>query len=154
DLLFRGTTAAAGMIADQQLVPRYQKLLGAPAGGQVLVFPTLFAETGGPFSIGARAIVDTEHITTSQRIGFGGLSDVAAESRIIGKGGSSFPAALSLELFYKLEDDIDYHGIGVVPRLDERNRFRPFAAVEEGLYTERHVRGLASIGVRFGDNVE
>ncbi len=154
DLLFLGTTAAASLVAEEQLVPRYQRLLGAPRGGKVLIFPTLFAETGGPFSIGARMIVDTKHITTSQRVGFGGVSDVAAESRVIFKGGPSFPAALSLELFYKLEDDIDYSGIGVLPRQDPRNRFRPSVGFQEGFYTERHVRGLASLGIRIGPRLE
>lgn len=154
DVLFRGTTAAASLIADQQLVPRYQQLLGAPPGGQVLIFPTLFAETGGPFSVGARFIADTRYITTSQRVGFGGVNDVAAESRVIIKGGEYLPAALSLELFYELEDDIDYAGIGIVPRLDDRNRFQPFTGLDEGLYTERQVRGIASLGVRVGPTLE
>jgi hypothetical protein len=154
DYLFRGTTAAASMVADQQLVPRYREALGAPPGGDVLVFPTLFAETGGPFSVGARMIVDTPHVTTTQRVGFGGLSDVAAESRVIFKGGARFPAALSLELFYKLEDDIEYAGIGIVPKLDDRNAFQPFGEVDEGLYTERHLRALASLGMRVSENIE
>ncbi len=154
DLLFRGTTAAANLIADQQLVPRYRELLGAPPGGDVLIFPTLFAETGGAFSVGARMIVDTEHITTTQRIGLGGLSDVAGESRVVFKGGAAFPAALSLELFYKLEDDIEYAGVGIVPRRDERNRFQLFTTAEEGLYTERIIRGISSLGVRLGPDLE
>lgn len=154
DLLFRGTTAAASTIADQQLVPRYSKLLGAPPDSQVLVFPTLFAETGGPFSIGARMLVDTPHIATTQRVGFGGTSDVAAESRVIFKGGTTLPAALSLELFYKLEDDIEYGGVGITPALDERNRFMAFHQFPTGLYTERHIRGLASLGIRAGSQFE
>ncbi len=153
DWLFQGANAAASLVADQQLVPRYQSLLGAPPGSRVLVFPTLFVETGGPFSIGARTIVDTERITTTQRIGFGGLSDVVGESRVIIKGSSSFPVALSFELFYKLEDDIDYAGVGIAPRSDRRNRFVS-PSIDEGLYTEKHIRGLSSVGVRVSPNLE
>jgi hypothetical protein len=152
DWLFQGTTAAASLVSDQQLVPRYKKFIGAPEGTDVLFFPTLFAETGAPFSVGARAIVGTERVTTSQRIGFGGLNDVAAESRVIFQGGPKFPIAVSVELFYKLEDDIDFSGVGIAPRLDARNRF--LGEASEGLYTERHVRQITSVGVRMGPYLE
>jgi hypothetical protein len=154
DLLFRGTTAAANLVADEQLVPRYQELLGAPPGGTVLVYPTLFAETDSPFSIGARMLVDTRHITTSQRFGFGGPHDVVVESRVIVKGGATMPVVLSLELLYQLENDIEYHGIGVEPKLDPRNHFTEGTPHEAGLYTEAHVRGIGSLGVRFGPRLE
>jgi hypothetical protein len=32
DLLFQGTTAAAGLVRDEQLVPRYEEALATPGG--------------------------------------------------------------------------------------------------------------------------
>jgi hypothetical protein len=154
DLLFRGTAAAANLVADEQLVPRYRELLGAPPGGVLLVYPTLFAETASPFSIGLRMLADTKRVATSHRIGFGGPHDVVTESRVIVKGGAALPAVLSLEFFYKLENDIEYHGVGITPRLDPRNHFRPGTPYDAGLYTEAHVRGIGSLGMRFGPQLE
>jgi hypothetical protein len=154
DVLFEGTELATQLVADEQLVPRYQQLLGAPPGGRVFIFPTLFAETGGPFSIGLRMIAETSRIVTSQRIGFGGTEDVVAESRVIIKGGRSLPFALSLETFYELESELEYRGLGVTPTRDERNVFVDEGRERVGLYDERQVRGLLSAGVRPSQNVE
>jgi hypothetical protein len=154
DYTFRGTELAANLIADRQLVPRYREIFGTP-GADFFVFPTLFAETGSASSIGLRMIFDSEHFATSQRLGFGGIHQVEAESRLVWKAqAGTLPYVISLESYYKLQDRLEYHGVGLTPRQDERNRFQPDTPFEFGLYTERRVRGLASLGLRLTSDLE
>ncbi len=154
DYTFRGATIAATVVADEQLVPRYQQLVGAPEGGSFWIFPTLFVETGSAFSVGARAIFDSRYVATSQRFGFGGPHDVETESRVVLKGGRTLPYAISLEAYYEIESDIEYHGVGLVPDRDPRNRYRPGRTGAIGLYTEQHERGLGSLGLRLAPQLE
>lgn len=154
DYTFRGVEVAANLVTDRQLVPRYRELFGSPRG-DLYVFPTLFAETGTPASVGARMIFDSPRFVTSQRIGYGGPRQVEAETRLVLKGTlTDLPAVLSLESHYQLEDELEFYGVGLVPRIDPRNRFVAQTPHEYGLYTERRVRFLASGGVRLGDNLE
>lgn len=154
DLIFQGTAAAANLVADEQLVPQYREIFGAPPGGNVFVFPTFFAETGKTFDVGTRFIADTERVTTFQRFGFGGPRDVVLESRAVLKGGPDAPFALSAEAFYELESEVEFHGLGIHPDRDPRNRFRAGSASRVGLYKERQVRGLGSLGMRWGPSFE
>jgi len=154
DYTFRGATAAATLVADEQLVPRYRKAVGAPKGGDFFVFPTLFVDTGKTFSIGARMITDTDNIATSQRFGYGGGEDIVSESRVLFKGGQRLPFAVSLEAYYEIESDLKYHGVGLTPERDPRNRYRNGRDGAVGLYTEQHVRGLGSLGLRLAPRYE
>ncbi len=154
DYTFLGTELAASLVADEQLVPRYRELLGTP-GGDLFVFPTLFAETGSTPSVGLRMIADSPKVASSQRFGFGGPANVAVESRVVYKGLRAVaPYLVSVELAYRLEDDIEFHGLGISPRTDPRNRFRDGTTKTFGLYSERRVRWLASYGVRPTDDLE
>ncbi|RLB54724.1 MAG: hypothetical protein DRI90_19995 [Deltaproteobacteria bacterium] len=154
DLMFRGTVATASLIADQQLVPRYRELLGAPPGGDVLVFPTLFAETGSPFNIGLRAIADTKWVATYQRFGFGIPTDFVTESRVILKGNRLVPFIVSFEAYMEDENELEYHDLGITPDRDPRNLFRTNSPHRVGLYSERRVRGLGSLGMRLWPKLE
>ncbi len=154
DLMFRGTVATANLIADKQLVPRYRELLGAPPGGDILVFPTLFAETGSPFAIGLRAIADTQWVATYQRFGFGIPTDFVSESRVILKGGKLVPYIVSFEAYMEDEKELEYHGLGILPDRDSRNRLVVGSAHRVGLYSERRVRGLSSLGMRLWPELE
>ncbi|MBW2453940.1 MAG: hypothetical protein JRI68_05505 [Deltaproteobacteria bacterium] len=154
DWVFRGTAATASLIADKQLVPRYRELLGAPPDGDVLVFPTLFAETGSPLAIGLRALVDTPWVATYQRVGYGIPSDFVTESRVILKGHTLVPYVVSFEAYLEDENEIEYHGIGITPDRDRRNRFRSSVGPPAGLYSERRVRGLTTLGMRLWPELE
>jgi hypothetical protein len=154
DLLFRGTSAAAGLVADEQLVPRYKRAFGTLDGGAIYVFPTLFAETDNPLNVGARMIADTRYVSTSQRFGFGGPEELAFESRVLFKGGRDLPFAVSLEAFDEHEKEVEYHGLGIRPDIDDRNRFRPGTPYDFGLYREQHVRFLGSLGLRLADRFQ
>jgi len=154
DYTFKGVEVAANLVTDRQLIPRYRELFGSPRG-DLYVFPTLFAETGSPASVGARMIFDSPRFLSSQRVGFGGPRQVESETRVVLKGTlADHPSVLSLEAHYQLEDDLDYDGIGVVPRSDPRNRFVVGTPFERGTYTERRVRFLASGGLRLSDLLE
>lgn len=152
DYTFRGATIAATVIADEQLVPRYQQLVGAPKDGSFWIFPTLFVDTSSAFSVGARAIFDSPHIATSQRFGFGGPRDVETESRVVIKGGRVLPYAISLEAFYEIASEIEYHGVGLTPDRDARNQYRAGRSI--GLYSEQHLRGIGSMGLRLAPELE
>jgi hypothetical protein len=154
DYTFRGTAIAATVIADEQIVPRYRDAIGAPKGGDIWVFPTLFVDTGSAFSVGARAIFDTPTITTSQRFGFGGTSDIVTESRVLFKGGRQLPFLLSLEAYYEIESELEYYGLGLAPERDDRNDYRPGRDGDIGLYTEQHLRGIGSLGLRLAPSLE
>jgi hypothetical protein len=154
DYTFRGTELAATLVADRQLVPRYREVLGKP-GADFFVFPTLFAETGTPASIGLRMIFDSRRFATSQRLGYGGAEQVEVESRIVYKGPSRrVPFLLSFEAYYKLQDKREYFGIGIAPHLDRRNHFTPGTERDFGYYTERRVRALVSLGMRLTEDFE
>ncbi|MBM4358687.1 MAG: hypothetical protein FJ096_11340 [Deltaproteobacteria bacterium] len=154
DYAFRGADLAATLVNDRQLVPRYRDLFSTPSA-RLYVFPTLFAETDAPVSVGLRMIFDSRRIGASQRVGFGGLNQVEAETRLVLKGKlAELPAVLSLESYYELVDNRRYYGIGLVPRSDLRNRFVDGTPYEFGYYTERRVRHLASGGLRLSENIE
>lgn len=154
DYAFRGAELAATLVTDRQLVPRYRELLGAP-NAELFVFPTLFAETGAPASVGVRMIFDSPRIAASQRLGVGGRRQVESETRLVFKGRlARMPAVVSLETYYALTDSERFYGIGLVPRSDPRNRFIDGTPREFGYYTERRVRYLASGGLRLSDDVE
>jgi hypothetical protein len=154
DLMFRGTVATANLIADKQLVPRYRELLGAPPGGDIMVFPTLFAETGSPFNVGLRAIADTKWVATYQRFGFGIPTDFVSESRVMLKGQTLVPYIVSFEAYMEDENELEYHGLGITPDRDPRNQFRANSPRRVGLYSERRVRGLGSLGMRLWPELE
>ncbi|MEM1030356.1 MAG: hypothetical protein AAF928_07860 [Myxococcota bacterium] len=152
DYLFRGTQAAANLVATEQLVPRYRRLLGIPDGAQLFVFPTFFAETGRPLSAGLRLFSSSRHVTTQQRFGFGGRNDVVIESELLFKVTGPVPMAISLEGFYELASTRTFRGVGITPSIDRRNEFRGAAGI--GRYRERRVRYLASFGVRASNAIE
>jgi len=154
DYTFRGTAAAARFVANENLVPRYRQWVGAPLAGNFFVFPTLFADTGSTFSVGARMITDSPRVTTSQRFAIGGLRDLTTESRVLFKGSEQLPFAMSLEAFYEIQSSKDFYGVGVHPELDDRNAFVSPSTNQHATYQEKHARGIVSLGSRLGANFE
>ncbi|HSN99818.1 MAG TPA: hypothetical protein VLS89_16090 [Candidatus Nanopelagicales bacterium] len=150
DLLFLASGTAAGLINDEQVVPRVIDLI-QPDEGEIGVFPTLFAETGrGRFSVGARMIGNLGRVATGLRAGYGGPDEIVIESRLRISRRDPLPGTISFEAFTDRRTDLEYFGVGQIPTEDPRNRFAPTAdaAGAEALYRERRVRYLASIGVR------
>jgi len=154
DLLFRGTNVAAGLIADEQLVPRYRDLFGTKSVA-IYLFPTLFAETDKALNVGARMIADSRYVQTAFRAGYGGPDDVVFESRLRLRGGRRVPFVVALEGFYSRDSELEYYGLGITPKQDPRNRFTPSAPADKiGLYRQKRVRGIASIGLRLSNEFE
>ncbi|MEM9693354.1 MAG: hypothetical protein AAGA56_12470 [Myxococcota bacterium] len=154
DWTFRGTEAAANIVAEEQLVPRYRRLLGIPKDGEFFVFPTAFAETGSALDVGLRMISNTRYVTTTQRFGYGGPRDVVVESRAIFDFKLGIPFAVSLEAFGQSRGELEFHGIGLRPDSDERNAFRDGRQTDVGLYQEQRSRFISSLGMRLTDELE
>jgi hypothetical protein len=154
DYTFRGTSAAARFIADEQIVPRYRQWVGAPLDGNFFVFPVFFADTGSTASAGLRMISDSRYVTTSQRFGIGGPRDIVTESRVLFKGGEDLPFAIAIEAYYEINSSKQYYGVGLRPGADPRNRFVSGNPNDRGRYVEKHARGIGTLGMRLSDNSE
>jgi len=154
DLAFLGTAVAAGVIANEQVVPRVQELVQTTTpGGRILVFPTAFVETGRPFNVGARMIATTRSAATSIRVGFGGIDDTVLESRFVYEIDAPLKGAINVELLHQRQDALDYIGVGQEPETDPRNQFRAGASSTEALYFERRTRAIVGVGYRLSDSM-
>jgi len=151
DVAFFATGAAAGVLQDRQVVPRVRDLLFSP-GGEIGVFPTLFAETGAHANVGARMIARTGQAATMVRAGYGGSDEVVIEARVRLAARLPLPFALDLEVLHDRSTDLDYLGIGQEPGEDERNLF--VGAEREALYREKKTRWIVGLGVRLSDDLE
>lgn len=138
------------LVENAQIVPRVREYAH---GHGILVFPTLFAETGGTPSVGARMVAKGGGVSTSVRGGFGGVDQWAVESKIrYALRTPILPTAFAAEWMYDERTDLEYRGVGQVPELDSRNRF--VGAPGTALYRQLRSRFIAGIGVRPVDDVE
>jgi hypothetical protein len=153
DLLFVASGSAAGMIQDEQFVPRVAELVD-PGPGRIGVFPTAFAETGKPANVGARMIANLGSAATSLRAGYGGPDDVVVAGRIRLSRATPLASNLSIEGSYDRRSDRDYLGVGQDPASDPRNRFASPEGAREALFLERRVRTVTGLGIRPSDDVE
>lgn len=147
ELFFVTTGAAAGLIEEEQVVPRIDDMLN-PDEGEVHVFPTAFMETGTGVNVGARVIGRADGVATTVRAGYGGNHDVVAESRLRLAFREPLPFALSLEALHDERSSIGYKGLGQEPETDPRNRFAASAPARSASYRELRERFVASTGVR------
>lgn len=153
EVFFIATGTAAGLIEEEQVVPRIGELLH-PREGQVHVFPTAFMETGSSANVGARAIGRAGNVASSVRVGYGGAHDVVAESRLRLGFPRPLPVALGLEAFHDQRSSLGYLGLGQEPESDARNRFLPTAPGRSASYGEVRERFIGSLGVRAFPDVE
>ena len=151
ELFFFSTGAAAGVLQDRQVVPRVRDLLFSP-GGEIGVFPTIFAETGGSPNFGARMIARTGRAATMLRAGYGGPDEVVVESRVRLAAGLPLPLALDFEALHDRSTDLEYLGVGQEPEIDERNLF--VDADRGALYRETKTRWIVALGTRPSDDLE
>ncbi len=61
---------------------------------------------------------------------------------------------ITLSALYEYDDDRQFHGIGVNPRLDPRNSIRPCAEYEYGVYKQKRWKIQLISGVRLFSNLE
>lgn len=153
EVVFLATGAAAGLIEEEQVVPRVHELLNPP-DGEIHAFPTLFVETGSGFSVGGRAIARARNLGATVRAGIGGENDMVAESRVRLSFPNPLPFSLSLEAFHDVRSTLGYKGVGQDPETDARNRFVTNATSTSATFRERRGRFIASAGTRLLPNVE
>ncbi|MEJ7730778.1 MAG: hypothetical protein WKG00_16365 [Polyangiaceae bacterium] len=151
DFIFFTSGTASGLAQDRQFVPRLKDFLFSP-GNEIGVFPTVFAETGGTPSIGARMIARSDATHTSLRAGFGGVDELALEARVRQNWRTPFPITLGLEALYDESASLEFLGLGQDPEEDRRNRF--VGEPREGLYDQQKVRAIIALGTRVTDNLE
>lgn len=145
DLLFMATSAAAGLLENEQIVPRTHDLFFTRSG-ELGVFPTIFAETGVNPNVGARMVAAAGPLATTLRFGWGGPNVNVAESRLQFSLTSAVPMVLSLEGFHDTRANLGYLGIGEFPESDGRNHFRSGPAL--GQFRERRSRMILGYGLR------
>jgi hypothetical protein len=149
DLIFLTTGTAGALLQDEQIVPRARDFFFTP-GGELGVFPTVFAETGTSPNIGARMIASVEPYAATLRAGYGGDDENVVEGRMRLSLSIGVPAALSLEGLHDRRSGLGFLGLGQTPETDPRNQFRNGPAV--GSFRERRERLVAGFGLRpFGD---
>lgn len=153
ELLFFASGNAAGLIDDQQVIPRVEDTLNPPEG-EVRVFPTLFVETAGDLSVGTRLLARADNFGSTVRVGFGGRSELVAESRLRATITEPRPIVIGIELLHDARGSRGYLGVGQEPRSDPRNRYRTDATEFEARYSEVRERFISSIGIRPLDDVE
>lgn len=153
ELLFLATGTAAGLMRDEQVVPRIEELL-SPRPGEISIFPNLILDTRRAPSVGVRMIGRGNNAATSISLAFGGAHDLLAESRV--RLGSPWPVpfVFSAEALADSRSRLDYLGLGQDPEADPRNRFRRSALTHEALYFERRERVTGSLGARVANDVE
>jgi hypothetical protein len=145
DVLFLTTGTAAGLIEDEQVVPRVQDIFFTD-DRRFGVFPTFFVETGGSPSIGARFIANLEPFAATVRAGYAGNDRYVAEARLRLSFRLARPGVLSLEGLHDRRTDLGFRGIGQSPERDPRNQFRD--APRTGVFRQRRERIIAGVGLR------
>jgi hypothetical protein len=153
ELFFVTTGTAAGLIEQEQVVPRIRDMT-APPEGEVRIFPTAFIETGAGPNVGARAIGRARGVATTVRAGVGGAHDLVVESRLKLASIDPLPFATGLEALHDERSSLGYLGVGQEPETDARNRFRLGAPAKSASYRERRERLIATAGLRAGEDVE
>ncbi|MCA9630478.1 MAG: hypothetical protein KC766_22560 [Myxococcales bacterium] len=153
ELLFFASGNAAGLIDDEQVIPRVEDTLNPPKG-EVRVFPTLFVETAGPLSVGMRMLARADNFGSTVRFGFGGRRELVAESRLRATLAEPRPIVLGIELLHDVRGSRGYLGVGQEPTSDPRNIFRTDSTEREGKYEEIRERFITSIGVRPLEDLE
>jgi hypothetical protein len=153
ELFFTATSTAAGLIEEEQVVPRVRDLLKPPPG-EIRLFPTAFVETGSSFNVGGRVIARADRLATTVRAGIGGTNDLVAESRLRLAWPAPLPISTSFEALHDSRSSLGYLGLGQDPATDSRNAFQPGVDREAASYLERRERFIAGFGARPMPDVE
>lgn len=151
ELVLFTTGETAGIIENEQVVPRAREIFSAKEG-KIAFFPTFFLETGMNPNIGARVIADFGVIATSLRAGYGGRDTNVAEARLRLALGSKPPAVLSFEALHDERTDMGFLGVGQQPFDDPRNVY--LGEKRPGIFREKRDRLIVGFGLRPQRNTE
>jgi hypothetical protein len=153
ELLFLATGTAAGLVRDEQIVPRVEDLL-SPRPGEISVFPFMFFQSGQVPSVGAKMLAVGQNIATSLAAGYGPWQDGLAEGRLRVATPRPLPSVFSLEALFDRRTQLSYLGVGQNPASDSRNHFNPGFEGGDAGYLEQRARIIASAGFRASNDVE
>lgn len=153
DLLFYTTSATAGILDDEQVVPRLHETFFT-ARNEIGVFPTAFAETGLNPNIGLRMISSVGRFGATIRAGYGGPDALVVDNRMRWTPSSTVPLVLGSEWFYDRRTDLSYPGLGPDPTNDPRNTFRHDSLRVPAAYRESRERWIVSAGLRLNASWE
>ncbi|MBX3182325.1 MAG: hypothetical protein KIT72_09260 [Polyangiaceae bacterium] len=153
ELLFFASAHTAGLIDDEQVIPRVEDTLNPPHG-ELRVFPTLFVETAGDLSLGMRVLARDRGFGSTVRVGAGGPRDLVAESRLRATLPAPRPLVLGLEMLHDVRGSRGFLGVGQRPEDDPRSHLRADASERVGRYQEVRERFIMSLGTRPLSDVE
>lgn len=151
EILFSTTGEAAGVIEEEQFVPRARALL-SPREGKIVVFPTFFLETGMNPNVGARMIGNFGTFATSLRAGYGGRDNLVAEARMRLGIRAPIPSAFFFEALHDERAKLGYLGMGQHPFEDLRNHY--LGEEGAGLFREKRDRVILGYGLRPQNDAE
>ena len=146
DTIFLATGVAAGLIEDEQVVPRVADYW-SPGEGEIHYIPTAFIETGLGFNVGLRALGRSRNFASSARIGYGGRDEFLMGSRLRLSSRMPLPVVFSAEAFADIRSR-SYRGRGQDPENDPRNRFAPGSSERVGKFRENRERLILGAGLR------
>jgi hypothetical protein len=86
------------------------------------------------------------------RAGFGGVDELALETRVRHSWRTPLPMTASFETLYDESSGLEFLGVGQEPEEDARNRF--LGEPREGLYDQQKVRLILALGMRVSDDIE
>jgi len=152
-LMFLAGGVSAGLIRDEQVVPRVGELL-SPSPGNVSLIPSLFLDTRRRTSVGAQMLASGRESGTRLSFGFGGVHDLLGEARVRFGFARPIPFVVSIEGLSDTRSTLGYVGVGQEPEADKRNVFRAGVETREAHYYEQRVRGIASLGARVAPDWE
>lgn len=152
-LMFLASGITAGLIRDEQVVPRVGELI-SPSPGNISVIPSLFLDTRRRTSVGAMMLASGNESGTRLSVGFGGVHDLLLESRFRFGFSRKLPLVIQVEGLADSRSTLDYLGVGQDPTRDRRNVFRRDATTRTAEYFEQRVRGIVSAGARLAPDWE
>ena len=152
ELVFVATGTAAGLVRDEQFVPRIEEIL-SPKPGEVSVFPFVFFESGQVPSLGAKMIAVGQNAAASFAAGYGPPQDALAEGRVRIAAPRPLPIVGSLETLVDRRTQLTYRGVGQNPATDDRNHFVPGLEGAGARFLEQRVRIIGSLGLRAANDL-
>jgi hypothetical protein len=148
-LSFVASGLGAGLIRDEQIVPRVVELF-SPRPGGYSVLPSLFLDSRRRARVGAQLLANSHFTAMRLAVGFGGVHDLIGEARLRWALHKPVPFVITVEGLADSRSTLDYFGLGQQPDSDARNHFSKGAPTHDALYFEERERGIVTLASRFG----
>jgi hypothetical protein len=152
-LMFLTSGLTAGLIRDEQVVPRVEQLV-SPRPGSYSVLPMLFLDSSRRPSVGAQLLGNSRFAAMRLAVGFGGIHDLLGEARVRFAMPKPLPFVLSIEGLADTRSALQFRGVGQDPDNDPRNHFVAGAATHNAGYFEERERAIFELGARATRDIE